>query len=78
MENAAQFPAYSGFSWVPWPLWNAASDRGNTYPSTAEPMEILILFILIPFLSSFLPATERYLFEDNDPGERCSDVRLEP
>lgn len=26
VENAAQFPVHSDFSWVPWPLWNAASD----------------------------------------------------
>lgn len=78
VENAAQFPVHSDFSWVPWPLWNAASDRGNIYPSTAEPGETPILCILIPFLSSFLPATEWYLFEGSDPGERCTDVHLEP
>lgn len=77
VEKAAQFPVHSDFSWVPWPLWKAASDRGNAYPPAAEPVEIPILSILIPFLSSFLPATKRYLFEGNDPGERCTDVHLE-
>lgn len=78
VENVTQFPVHSDFSWVPWPPWNTASDRGNSYPSAAEPKEIPILSILIPFLSSFLPATKRYLFEGNDPVERCTDVRLEP
>lgn len=49
--------------------------QGQCLGATAEPVEIPIVSILTPFLSSFLPSGERCLFACNDPVERCMVVK---